>query len=282
MVHVIALSSWVAHGHVGLSAATPVLQFLGHRVTQLPTVRLSNHAGWPHVAGQRETPEMLDDLVTALDQNGWLSDIDAVLTGYLPGPEHAEFAARLIERLRGADAAPHVVVDPVLGDLPKGLYVARDAADALRAHVVPLADTITPNVFELSWLSGAHVETLANAETAARALIDQHGLRAVHVTSAPFGDGTTGILSVTSEQTQCFTTPKHTADETVPNGVGDVYSAFIAGGVGPGPALGHLRALIDASLSSPHLRIAETADIWTNADPVQPSPVPLTDTTEKG
>ena len=50
MARILILSSWVAHGHVGLSAAAPALQALGHEVTQLPTTVLSNHPGWPHVA----------------------------------------------------------------------------------------------------------------------------------------------------------------------------------------------------------------------------------------
>jgi pyridoxine kinase len=36
----------------------------------------------------------------------------------------------------------------------------------------------------------------------------------------------------------------------------------------PGAALGHLQALVDASLGAPHLRIAETADSWRAAPAV--------------
>ena len=62
---ILALSSQVAFGHVGLSAAVPVLQRLGHSVTALPTVMLSNHPGWPHVAGRRVPVADLDSMIDA-------------------------------------------------------------------------------------------------------------------------------------------------------------------------------------------------------------------------
>jgi pyridoxine kinase len=72
MAHIVALSSWVAHGHVGLSAAVPVLQALGHRVTQLPTVQLSNHAGWSPCGRWGVAVERLEEMIDALARNGWL------------------------------------------------------------------------------------------------------------------------------------------------------------------------------------------------------------------
>jgi pyridoxal/pyridoxine/pyridoxamine kinase len=80
----------------------PVLNALGHRVTQLPTVQLSNHAGWPHVSGGPVPVDTLAGMVEALDRNGWLSQADAILTGYLPSAAHVDFAAGLIDRLRAA------------------------------------------------------------------------------------------------------------------------------------------------------------------------------------
>ncbi len=42
---------------------------------------------------------------------------------------------------------PRIVVDPVLGDDPKGLYVPEAVAAELREQLVPLADVVTPNAF---------------------------------------------------------------------------------------------------------------------------------------
>src|SRR5262245_65115042 len=100
MARILAVSSQVARGHVGLSAIVPALQRLGHEVWPVPTVVLSNHVGHPHVGGTRLDADTLDRLFEALDRNGWLDEIDAIITGYLPSPEHVHVVARLIRRIK--------------------------------------------------------------------------------------------------------------------------------------------------------------------------------------
>jgi pyridoxine kinase len=266
MARILILSSWVAHGHVGLSAAAPALQALGHSVTQLPTVQLSNHPGWPHVAGRPVPVDDLAAMVEALDANGWLGRHDALLTGYLPSPDHVRFAVSLIGRLREGAPGLRVVVDPVLGDHPGGLYLDPAAAGALRDELLPLASMLTPNLFELEWLCGAPAGTTEAALASASSLRDRTGA-AVLVTSPPLSSGQTGLLALTDAGATLYGTPRADA-RRVPHGTGDVFSALIAGGLSPGAALGHLQALVDASLGAPHLRIAETADSWRAAPAV--------------
>jgi pyridoxine kinase len=277
MAHVIVLSSWVTHGHVGLSAAAPVLQALGHTVTGLPTVQLSNHAGWPHVAGRRVDVTLLSEWVEALDANGWLSQPDAILTGYLPSAGHVAFATALIDRVRASAPALRCIVDPVLGDMPKGLYIPVDAAEAIREKLLHKADVLTPNLFELSWLSGRDIGDLAAALDAAQTLAARAEGARILVTSPPVGPGQTGVLEVSPAGARQYRTPLVPREAPVPNGVGDVFSALIAGGVAVGQALGHLQALIDQSLGAPHLRIAETAPVWSGAKAIAPDgTAPLT------
>ena len=45
MAKVLAISSHVVRGHVGLDATVPALQYLGHEVWALPTVLLSSRPG---------------------------------------------------------------------------------------------------------------------------------------------------------------------------------------------------------------------------------------------
>jgi pyridoxine kinase len=271
MARILILSSWVAHGHVGLCAAVPVLQALGHSVTQLPTVLLSNHPGWPQVAGRRVPMEELSAMTEALAANGWLGQADALLTGYLPSPGHVAFAAELAARMREVAPGLRVVVDPVLGDSPKGLYIAQEAAEAVRATLLPHADVLTPNAFELGWLTGRDTGTLAGALSAAEALRGMAAGAEVLVTSPPLG-AETGLLASGDGGPTLYRASR--ADPAqVPNGPGDVLSALIAGGVSPDAALGHLSALVGESLGAPHLRIAETAAIWTRAAPVPPETV---------
>ena len=100
MARVLAISSQVARGHVGLSAIVPALQGLGHEVIGLPTVLLSNHPGHKVVAGERVSPALLRRMLDALEANGWLGEIEAVTTAYLPSVEHVQFAVEAIGRVK--------------------------------------------------------------------------------------------------------------------------------------------------------------------------------------
>jgi len=269
VTRILVLSSWVAQGHVGLSAAAPVLQRLGHAVTGLPTTILSNHPGWRHVAGSPVPPSQIGAMLEALDANGLLVDLEAILTGYLPSAEHAALAANMVRRLRERERPPRVIVDPILGDAHNGLYVPEPVATALRDQLLPVADVLCPNAFEAGWLCDAPVVTTEQAMAAARHLSGPG--RTVLVTSAPVPGARIGVLSVGPDGTQLWTTPERTG---VPHGTGDVFSALVAAGLSVGAALGHLSALIDTSTGAPHLRIVETAPTWTAAGPLDHVPFP--------
>ncbi|TCP43258.1 PfkB family carbohydrate kinase [Rhodovulum marinum] len=270
MARIVMLSSWVAHGHVGLCAAAPAVQALGHGVTQLPTTILSNHPGWPRVAGAPLPAPRIAAMIEALAGNGWLAGVDAVLTGYLPTPAHVDLAVGLIERLQAGGARPRVVVDPVLGDDPGGLYIAEDAARALRDSLVPLAGILTPNRFELGWLTGLRADDPEGVLTAAQALRAGSGAR-VLVTSTPVSADETGVLGVDTDGARLWRSPRRAG---VPHGVGDVFAGLVAAGLTPGAALGHLAALIEASLGHDHLQIAEAAAEWTGARPLVAEDMP--------
>ena len=74
MATILAISSQVARGSIGLSAIVPALQTLGHSVLALPTILLSNHPGYAHVSGQRTDAAVLKRMIDALDANGWLAN----------------------------------------------------------------------------------------------------------------------------------------------------------------------------------------------------------------
>ncbi len=108
MGRVLAISSQVARGHVGLSAIVPALQALGHEVIALPTILLSNHPGHPRFAGERIAPDLLMRMLDALEFNRWLGEIDAVLTGYLPSAAHVAVA---VDEMRQRPGCHHEARD---------------------------------------------------------------------------------------------------------------------------------------------------------------------------
>jgi pyridoxine kinase len=234
---ILAISSQVVRGSVGLSVIVPTLQKLGRDVWPIPTIVLSNHPGHRHAAGVATPPERILAIVDALDQNGWLSDIDAIITGYLPSVAHVEAAAQIVQRVRDArknsdTQAPReplrYLCDPVLGDDPKGLYLAVDAATAIRDQLLPMADIATPNRFELSWLSGHPVQGEGDATIAARSL----GVGCVVTTSVP-GAPSARLNVETLLNVETWRTVSHSVSTerlpNVPHGTGDLFSAaFLA------------------------------------------------------
>ena len=264
MARVLTISSQVVRGHVGNSAAVFALQRLGHDVWAMPSVVLSNHPGHPHVAGTRIAPDTLEAMLAALDGNGWISEIGAVLTGYLPTAAHAAFAARAIGQIRQAGGKLMVLVDPVLGDDPGGLYIEEAAANAVKSLLVPLADILTPNRFELAWLTG---EEVTDAETAARAA-ERLGAGQVLATSIP---GKTGqsLLNVLWQPSGAAIVEAPLLP-SVPHGTGDLLAALhlaqLLHGNTPQEAMRRavtgVAAAIRASAGADELRLVASQSLW--------------------
>lgn len=275
MPTILSLSSQVARGHVGHSAALFAWQRLGIEVVALPTILLSNRPDYSHRAGERIRPELLGEMLAALDANGWLGEIDAVFTGYLPSAAHVALAAGLIGRLRATKPELLYCCDPILGDEPDGLYIAKDAADALREILVPLADLVTPNRFELEWLSGTGVRSGADAVRAARALARPMVL----ATSAPAQSGAelTNLLVEGSKAWDAVVARR----AAVPHGTGDLLAALFFGHLlrsRPAPeslalATAGIEAVIDASEGREELNLIASQDNWALPGPWPVSPV---------
>ena len=224
MARVLAISSQVARGHVGLAAIVPALQRLGHDVIALPTIYLSNHPGHRTAAGEQVSPDLLQRMLDALDKNGWLGEIDAILTGYLPSPDHVRFAADAIQRVRKQSARVRVLVDPVLGDEPKGVYIDAAAAAHIRDDLMGLADITTPNAFELGWLTSLRISNADETVRAARALPP----RQILATSVPAGEGAVANILIDKGANEVFVAEVPRKSK-VQNGTGDLMSALYLG-----------------------------------------------------
>lgn len=63
------------------------------------------------------------------------------------------------------------MIDPVIGDHDHGVYVDPGLVDAYRRDLLPLADGLTPNGFELAHLTGLAVNDVESVVAAARTLL---------------------------------------------------------------------------------------------------------------
>jgi pyridoxine kinase len=266
MARVLALSSYVAFGSVGLAATVPALHWLGHEVIALPTVLLSNHPGYPRFAGDPVLPGQIAGMVDALEANGWLADTAAVITGYLPSTAHVGEARSAVERVRRANPGAIYLCDPVFGDEPEGLYLSEATAAAIRDELLPLASVATPNRFELAWLAGLPVGDPPEARQAAWAL----GVPSVLATSIPASDNRlANVLVQNDEAIACYVRRRAKA----PHGTGDLLAAMYLGrrlsGETPAKALGAAASAVDASVAASmgrdELPLATVDALWASA-----------------
>jgi pyridoxine kinase len=211
MGRVLCLSSQTVYGPVGNSAAVPALQTSGHEVLALPTVLLSNHPGHGKPVGQVTPLPLLADMLSAVEKLDAFHTLNAVLTGYFASPQQVIAVAQQIVSLTKQNQQLHVLVDPVIGD-HGALYVGEDVATAIRDHLLLLATITTPNLFELTWLSGDRdVATAVSKLNVAETI----------VTSIPMGSDLVTRLYVGGNVID-HSIPRQSK---VPNGTGD----FLAG-----------------------------------------------------
>lgn len=244
------LSSYVAASRIGGAAQQYVLAI--HRIDPVlaPTVMLGRNPARGSRA-QVTAPDQFAQMLADIEADALFGMVDLAITGHFSDAGQVAVAADALARIKAAAARPPVVlVDPILGDEPNGLYVKPEVAEAVAARLVPLADWITPNLWELGYLAGGPVATAADAAAAARRL----GKPAL-VTSAPAGEGEIGVLLVEAGSARLFAHPRLAK---VPNGTGDLVTASFGAGLveGLSPEAAAERAARAAS------EAAQAAQAW--------------------
>lgn len=247
MATVLCISSQVVRGYVGGSAARAALERRGHEAWLLPTVVLSNHPGHPRCGGEQAPTGRLAAMLDALDANGWLDDVDAVMTGYMPAAEHVAFAASAIRRVRERHAQAMLLCDPIMGDVPGGLYLDESVAHGIRDVLLGGASIATPNAFELGWLTGRNVVDARSARDAA----EQLGVNTVLVTSVP--GAANRIVNLLLSGGRCWLAQVERRS-SAPHGTGDLMAALLLAalleGVDPPSALAGATSGVEAALDA--------------------------------
>lgn len=222
---ILSIQSSVAYGHVGNSAAVFPLQRLGHEVWPVLTVHFSNHTGYGAWRGPLLDPEDVREVIAGIEDRGVLGQADAVLSGYQGDPAVGGVILDAVARVKELNPAAVYCCDPVMGDVDRGMFVRAGIPEFMRDTVVPAADILTPNHFELDFLAGRSTSTLAEIVDAVDA-VRERGPRDVLVTSVVHGEvpeDRIDVVAVSEEGAWAVETPLL---PITPNGCGDVTAAL--------------------------------------------------------
>jgi pyridoxine kinase len=174
------------------------------------SVHFSNHTGYEHnFRGDVLKGEQLQAVLLGLEKNKLLDQVGHVLTGYIGSESFLEAVIDVLVRLRqkcsgngGITSRVRFVCDPVLGDNGK-FYVPPALVQVYKTKVIPLADVLTPNQFEVEQLTGIKIMNLADAQHACAALHNM-GPSLIFITSLVLqcdnGNQQPGIMSILASQ----------------------------------------------------------------------------------
>ena len=203
------LKTFQAHGVFGMSAITAVTVQNTRKVYAIQEMRPDI------VKGQIRC--LFDDIA-----------IHAVKIGMVADTALIEAVAEALEQV----VRPPVVLDPVMISKSGYALLREEAQEALIARLFPLADVVTPNIFETERLVGHAVTSTSEMEDAAREILAL-GARKTVVKGGHLGaDEATDIL-YDGRRLQRLTSPRTETPNT--HGTGCTFSSAIAANL----ALGH-------------------------------------------
>src|SRR5215469_6402231 len=122
-----SIQNSVAMGFVGNQASFAIVNALGARLVHAQSQFSNAHSG---VSGRTsviaDIAQFRRDVAFVVAQRPGI-----ILVGYLPKPMHVDVVAAALKDYKGV-----VLVDPVIGDHRKGLYVTEDTARAIKDWLI--------------------------------------------------------------------------------------------------------------------------------------------------
>ena len=220
---ILSIQSDVLFGVVGQKAAMPIYQAASLEATQLATIVLAAHPGFGIKSRSIMQADILSDLLDEFLSLKERPDLTALHIGYFGAADQVFAAAEFIEKARRDNPSIKILLDPVFGDGDRR-YVADDIIEAVIDKLVPQADIITPNHFELSLLAKQKIDSLEAAHSALTSLNQRHQLIGCVTGLAMTGDE--AIYDVMVENQTLY----KEAHKALPHGVsgaGDAFSALL-------------------------------------------------------
>lgn len=189
---VLVIGSHVAASRVGGTMTSLALALSPAKIdpVHVPTTLLGRHPGWGRPGGGSVDAAIMAAMIEGIAANGLLPLFDGVITNYFANPSQVDVAVRAVMAVKAANPKAIIMVDPVMGDTHEGLYVGSETAHALMRDLVPCADVITPNIWELGKLTGlsseCHEQVIAAARSTGKSVLvtsveDRRGIGAIWI-----------------------------------------------------------------------------------------------------
>ena len=214
-------------GGAGIQADIKTVTALGgYAATAITALTAQNTRGVFGVRGVE--PDFIQQQMRVV-----LEDIgaDAIKTGMLHDSPVIEAVTEVLsDEARGIP----LVADPVMVAQSGDRLIESRAVEALKTHLLPRADLLTPNAPEAETLAGRPVEDLDGMRAAAETLIGL-GARAVLVKGGHLSGPEVQDLLVDSDGVEVFRSPRIDTPHT--HGTGCTLASAIATGLAQGLAL---------------------------------------------
>lgn len=228
---VLSIQSHVTYGYAGNKAATFPMQKLGVEVSPIHTVQLSNHTQYDTFKGSFFKASDIQDVIDGLRCNDILSKHDAILSGYIGDGDIAKVIADAVIDLKKINKDTIYCCDPVFGDFCDNnlghIFATKEHPGIFLKYLLPIADIITPNLFELSTLSDTKISNYEDISKACNNLITKTGnnKQTIVITSTSFDPSMTGVAIFEQGKLQYIESPKYNVKPKV-SGSGDITAAM--------------------------------------------------------
>lgn len=250
------------------------MQRQGAEVLPVYTVLFSNSTAYGSWKGPVIAPADIRAVIDGIDERGALATLDAVLSGYQGGEGTGAIIVDTVARVKAQNPEALYACDPVMANKETGCFVAPQIPPYIRDHCIPVADIVTPNHFELGFLTELPTNTLEQVLAAADTLLERGPkvVVATGVSTDELAADSTTMVAVTRQGAWMVSTPKI---NRVFNGAGDVTAAtflvrYLQAKGDVAAALGQTAAVmfgllsVSAKLEDPELALIEGQDELVN------------------
>ena len=233
---IISIQSQVVHGHVGNSSAVLPMQVRGLTVAAVPTTLLSNTPHFETMRGRVLESELVGDLLRGVEERGLIETSRYIISGYLGSRANGDVVAAFVERARRINPDILYICDPVMGDNDLGVFVADEVVECLLDRLVPIADVLTPNQFEVGLIAGGALETWRELEAAALK-IQAHRAARLIITGCTLADTRDDVLETIVCEDQTRTRLTFPRLPISPVGTGDLFTGLLTANLTQGHTL---------------------------------------------